>query len=770
MSSAPPAAGAAPAAPPPTTVNCTINGQPCTFPRGTLIVDAVRQVGRNIPFYCYHPKLAPVGACRVCMVQVEGAPVAARGPIVTTACTTPVFEGLKIETMAEPAKLARKQVLEFLLINHPLDCPVCDKGGECDLQDFTLAYGPGVSGFAETKVHRRKADDLGPFLVLDQERCIMCQRCVRYENEVLGEFNLVLKQRGDHTVIDTGQGEPYAGHFSGNNTELCPVGALTSRTYRFKARPWDVRAVPTVCQACSLGCNLNAQMRGDAVVRLMLRDNMALDGGWLCDRGRYGFGHIRSERRLTQPMVRRDGRLCPVSWEEALRVAAAGLQKGAAVLGGARLTDEEALALSELTRMALGTNDVDWRVGAQAFAAPEALGLQGAEVTSIDRADLIVLVDTCLAEEAPVLDIRLRRAARKAKVVDLGPVRNMPVGRATRVVAAVEDLPRQILLLAPELRAAQAPLIIWNGRGSQELVDAVAETGARVLVPGEFSNARGAEAAGLVPTMLPGYRALADGHELAALWGGTPPATAGRSAREILAACRDRKIQALYLVGANPLRTFPDGRLAREALDAVPFLVVQDLFTTESAEHADVVLPALGPLEKEGTVTGLSGVRQKVRRVTAGPGEARADRVILSQLAEALGRPLRGARPEVSDRPVRLELPMTSAVHAAPGLRVVVAGQLFAGGGTAAFDPNFAPVRGDPQVRVHPQDARGLASGTRVHLRGEDGVVKLVLRLDPGVAPGHAVVAAHDFGSNQLGPWAELEAAPAQAAAGVGAQ
>ena len=778
MSSTPPApgagpAGAAPPPPPPTTVNCTIDGQPHTFPRGTLIVTAVAQVGRPIPYYCYHPKLAPVGACRVCMVAVQGAPLTrpGMGAIVTTACTTPVFEGLQIETMSEPAKLARKQVLEFLLINHPLDCPVCDKGGECDLQDFTLDYGPGVSGFAEGKILRKKADDLGPFLVLDQERCIMCQRCVRYETEVTGEQNLVLKDRGDRTVIDTGRGEPYAGYFSGNNTELCPVGALTSRTYRFKARPWDVRPVQTVCQGCAVGCSATVNLRGASIVRLLARDNPAIDGGWLCDRGRYGFGHTTSTERLATPLVKRSGELVAVSWDEAIAAAAAGLEAGAAVLGGARLTDEEALLLSQLTRLGLKTNDVDWRVGYQGFAAPEAIGLQGAQIADIDTADLVLLVDTSLLEEAPVVELRLRRAAgRKTAVIDLGPIKNFRLGKSRRIACPPEELPARVAELAEQVRAAKSPLVVWNGHGGAALAEAIAGLGAKLLVPGEFSNARGAEIAGLVPNMLPGYHTLKDSAAVAKAWGGKPPSKAGRDARGILAAVRDGALAALYLVGANPLRTFPDGALAAAALDKVGFLVVQDLFLTESAHQADVVLPALGPLEKDGHVTNMTGVRQAVRRTVAGPAGARADREIFGLLAAALGVPLADAPVGAASEPALLRLPAAGAAAAVrEGLRPLVRPSLFAGGGTAAHDPHLQPVRGEMAVRVHPDDAAALhlVEGAAVHLQSGGLALRAVLHRDAAVTRGAAVLPAHALGANRLALGQGLTPVPADAGAGV---
>ncbi len=786
MSSNPPAqspAGARPAVdgprpaapavspPPPATVTCTIDGKPYTFPRGTLIVNAVRQVGHPIPYYCYHQKLAPVGACRVCMVSVLGAPLTrpGMGPIVTTGCTTPVFEGLEIETMSEAAKLARKQVLQFLLINHPLDCPVCDKGGECDLQDFTLGYGPGVSEFAERKILRRKADDLGPFLVLDQERCILCQRCVRYENEVTGEQNLVLKERGDRTVIDTGRGEPYSGYFSGNNTELCPVGALTSRTYRFKARPWDVRPVATVCQGCAVGCNATVNLRGDRIVRLLLRDNPQTDGGWLCDRGRYGFGHTTAPARLDRPLIKRNGELVAASWEDAVSAAAAGLRQGAAVLGGGRLTDEEALLLSQLVRVGLKTNDVDWRVGYQTFAAPEAVGMQGAQIGDIDGADLVLLCDTSLLEEAPVVEIRLRRSAgRNTSVIDLGPVRNFRHGPSRRIACAPEDLPARIAALTPDFQAAKSPLIVWDGRGGEALAEAIRGLGARVLVPAEFNNARGAEIAGLVPDALPGYHRLDEAAVFSKAWGAAVPSATGRHTQAILAATGG-DVQALYLVGANPLRTFPDGALAAAALDRVGFLVVQDLFLTEAAHRADVVLPALGPLEKEGHVTNMSGVRQAVRRIVSGPSGAKADGEIFRLLAAALGATLADVPAEVASEPVRLRLPAGSAsTPPGEGLRLIVRPALFAGGGTAAHDPNFDPVRGGTVVRLHPEDAAELqlAEGDAVHLQSGGTALRAVVSKDGGVARGYAVLAAHVAGVQGLGP--RVRVAPARAEVTVG--
>lgn len=785
MSSSPTPAPAAP----PALIHVTIDGKACAFPRGTLIVDAVHQVGHPIPYYCYHSKLEPVGACRVCLVQLE----TPRGLMITTACTTPVSEGLKIETMAAAAKQARADVLGFLLANHPLDCPICDKGGECDLQDFTLAYGPAVSHFAEQKILRRKADDLGPFLVLDQERCIMCQRCVRYEREVLQEQNLVLKARGDRTVIETARrGQSYAGYFSGNNTELCPVGALTSRTYRFKARPWDVKPVASICQGCSVGCNTTVHLRGDQIVRLVWRDNPQVDGGWLCDRGRYGFGHTTTGARLTQPLVRRGDQLEPATWTEALDAVAVGFRQGAAVLGGARLTDEEALALSEFARTVLKTNDLDWRVGQQQVALPASLGCAEAAITDLDTADLIVLVDTNLEDEAPVLDLRLRRRAeRGATILDAGPVRNFRWGPETRVPCAPDALAGAVAGQRAVVAAAKAPVVVWNGRGGAALAAAVAGLGARLLIPGEFNNGRGAVMAGLEPDRLPGDRSLAEASAVEQVWGVKVPTRGGRDTARILEDAARGAIAGLYLVGANPLRTFADGALAAAALEKAAFVVVQDLFLTETTAWADVVLPALGPLEKAGHVTNLTGKGQPVAAVVAGPTGAKADGEILRLLAVAMGGSLSGkAIPGVAvpghgptgsgageagagatlgaDEAVgRSQGPGDPGSAGAPRFRVVLRTRLYAGGGTARFDPNFDAVREDALVWLNPADVRalGYAEGEWVHLRGAGMTLRAVLRMDPGVLPGTAALVAHTL-ANRLGRAVTLSTAAAAAATG----
>lgn len=352
-------------------VSITVDGKTVEVPKGMLLVEAAKLAKVNIPVFCHHPKLEPAGVCRMCLVEVEGQ----RKPV--TACTMPVSDGMIVRTETETVDTLRKGVIEFLLLNHPLDCPVCDKGGECPLQDQTYTYGPATSRSLDPKQRMNKAVDLGNFIVLDQERCIMCRRCTRFDDEITHENNLIIGERAHEVVVTTADGERYNSYFSGNTIELCPVGALTSELYRFQARPWDVAKVPSVCNGCSVGCNTRLDFRFDNLLRVVSRDNPEVDGGWLCDRGRFNYKYVDADNRLQRPVVRRDGQLVPVSWREALgdlakRLAEIKAAKGGqavGIIGGGRLTNEEAHLLQKLARLGLGTNNVDHRVGRQVIAS-----------------------------------------------------------------------------------------------------------------------------------------------------------------------------------------------------------------------------------------------------------------------------------------------------------------------------------------------------------------------------------------------------------------
>jgi NADH-quinone oxidoreductase subunit G len=409
------------ARPKPNWITFEIDGKQVRAPEGAMLVDAAKHGDVEIPYFCYEPKLGqPVGACRMCLVEIEGIPK------LQTSCSTSVRDGMVVNTTSDRVKHAQNAVVEFLLVNHPLDCPVCDKGGECPLQDISYGWGGGRSRFIDPKRHFKKPLELSPLVAIDRERCILCYRCVRFSQEVAEDYQLVFLDRGDHTFVGTHDGRPYVAPFSGNIIELCPVGALTSTAYRFRARPWDIEGSGTVCTMCPSQCNVELTVRDDAkVVRVLARDNEEVDDGWLCDKGRFGYQAFGSPERITAPLVRDGGFLREVSWERALTEASRALvrsgERTAAVVGGFA-TNEEGFLVQHLIREGLGSPHVDSRVAgplsgehARALALPEL----SAKVSDIDHAGAILVLDTELVQEAPILDLRVRKAVRRngARVV-----------------------------------------------------------------------------------------------------------------------------------------------------------------------------------------------------------------------------------------------------------------------------------------------------------------------------------------------------------------
>jgi NADH-quinone oxidoreductase subunit G len=400
-----------------------IDGRQVTAPEGTMLVDAAKHGDVEIPYFCYEPKLgAPVGACRMCLVEIEGIPK------LQTSCSTPVKDGMVVHTTTDRVKHAQNAVVEFLLVNHPLDCPVCDKGGECPLQDISYGWGAGRSRVIEPKRHFKKPLEVSPLVAIDRERCILCYRCVRFSQEIAEDYQLVFLERGDHTYVGTHDGRPYVAPFSGNIIELCPVGALTSTAYRFRARPWDVEEAGTVCIGCAAQCNVSYTIRDDdKVLRVLARDNEGVDDGWVCDKGRFGYESFHSPERVLAPMVRDGGVLREVSWERALGEAAKALTRGGertAALAGGAVTNEEGLLLARLLRDGLGSPHLDSRATgafdpcqARVLARPELT----ARVSDIDYADAVLVVEVEPVDEAPVLDLRIRKARRRhgARIVTL---------------------------------------------------------------------------------------------------------------------------------------------------------------------------------------------------------------------------------------------------------------------------------------------------------------------------------------------------------------
>ncbi|HEU0004007.1 MAG TPA: NADH-quinone oxidoreductase subunit NuoG, partial [Ktedonobacteraceae bacterium] len=399
-------------------VHLTIDDIPVAVPPGTLVWAAARQLGIEIPIYCYHPKMPPLGACRMCFVEVEKMPKPPQ-----TACTTPVSEGMIVHTKTDKVIKARKGTLEFLLINHPLDCPICDKGGECDLQDFTLRHGPGGTRFDLYKRHYIKPIPVSDRVLLDRERCILCQRCTRFSSEISMDNGLVMISRGYKMEVGTAPDHAFDSIFSGNTVEMCPVGALTASSYRFKSRPWELKHIPSVCNTCSVGCNARIDVRVDKVMRLMSRTNDAIDDGWLCDRGRWGFEFVNSPQRLRTPLIRQRGQLQPATWDEALYMLSSRLRMiaekhGAASVGGigsTRTTNEEAYLFQKLLREAIGTPNIDHFHGNFPGPRDSLMGrawMMTNSIADMEKAAHIVLIASDPYERQPILNLRIKKAMK----------------------------------------------------------------------------------------------------------------------------------------------------------------------------------------------------------------------------------------------------------------------------------------------------------------------------------------------------------------------
>lgn len=592
-------------------VEVTIDGRSVRVPRGTLLLDAAAELGIHIPIYCAHPKMDPVAVCRMCLVQVE------RMPKLQPACATVVNDGMVVHTQSDAVVKAREGMLEFLLLNHPLDCPVCDRGGECDLQDFAFRYGPDVARIPITeKVHFNKAVPLSEHIELDEERCILCWRCVRFYDEITGEKEIVLQQRGVHTVVGTFDGQPLRSRFQGNLPEVCPVGALTHRQYRFKARPWDLQRVPGVCPECSYGCNIHVDSRAFEVKRFASRDNPLVDDMWLCDRGRYSATSWNDQARVRAPLIRDAHRTREVSVADAVEEAALLLRairdehggQSIGVLGSAMLTNEELFVLQRIARELLRTGHLDHQLEAFPGLGPEEHALGIAEIESC--AAVVVLGDRPEVE-APVLTLRLYKAERKRGVRVL---RVSPEVAPAEVVERLGTVAGVIGVVADEtdrdLAARLAAVLAERGSATRRL------TVTRGV------NGRGAKDLGVLPNLLPGYR---------------PAPGEGKTGREILEAAAAKSLRALLLVDAGRVLASAPVDLVEAALRGVEVLVAIEPHPGPVAERASVLVPGHTYLEKAGTVTNLEGRVQRVRPALPPATLVPAELRLLKDLATHLG-------------------------------------------------------------------------------------------------------------------------------------
>jgi NADH-quinone oxidoreductase subunit G len=770
----------------PDLLTLTIDGKEISVPKGTLIIRAAEQLGIEIPRFCDHPFLEPAGACRQCYVEIEGQPKLA------TSCTMTVAPGMVVSTQSTSEAASQAQVanLEFLLLNHPLDCPICDRGGECPLQDQALAFGPGESRFDEAKRVFPKPVPLSPLVSLDRERCILCARCTRFCDEISGDRFIDLFARGAGERVSIAAGEDFRSPFSGNTVQICPVGALTSTPYRFVARPFDLSSVDTICPHCSAGCNVKLDLRRGEVVRMLARDNVDVNDAWLCDKGRYAFRFPDSPGRITTPLIRDRG-LEPASFGEVLTAVAGWCEgKRVAFLTGGRLMDEDYYALSKLARTVFGTNDLDHRrvVGGAETEASVAARPMSVTSKDVEQATAILIVGLDTEQETPILHLRLRKAARRgAKIWVLHPRRTRLHDVATHVLCAPGDEAAMLaeaaggrgdreLVEAVETLAAARESAVWIagerlGPGAEAILTLAGSSGSKITLVTRRANDRGALRAGVHPGLLPGGRRLdrpEDAGELddvEAVWGPLANRATGRDANAILRACAVREIDVLFLIGVDPLRDHPDAALARRALDNVPVKIVQSLELGSLEPYADAFLPAAAFLEKDGHVTTWEGRGQRLRPVRAPLGISLPDWEIFASLALAAGGDLGfETLDELHEEMGRLVAPREGfAVHLewpeppvpAEGLRLFTYPLLVDEGRLSERADELKAALGDDAfVEVHPEDAApiGVVDGGRALVRTEAGEAQLPARVTSGIARGAVFVPFNQpgFAANTL--------------------
>lgn len=657
----------------PERVTITVDGKSIEADKGALLIEVAQTNGVYIPRFCWHERMKPVGMCRMCLVQIEGQ----RG--LPPACTATINDGMVVNTQSPEVKKAQEGVLEFLLINHPLDCPVCDRGGECPLQDHTMGFGPGESRFVEEKRHFVKPIPISELVYLDRERCILCARCTRFADEIAGDPLISFVERAGESQVLTFPDDPFTSYFSGNTVQICPVGALTAKPYRFRARPWDLASAETSCQACAVGCQGVLQSSSDRIERFLGADSEAVNHGWLCDKGRFGFDYLNAPDRVSAPMVRKEGELVEVSWPEALDAAADRLREAirlhgpesVAVIGGARGMNEDAYVWSRFVKGVLRTDNFDCQLG-DGLPAEVIQGVERATIADCDNAKAIVLLGPDLKEELPVLYLRLRRAAVELGVplIDVSArdnglsryasakLRYFPgdagsvVERLVRLVAGAQtgaqtaeltgdrDLDAAVAALCDEARSGE--IVVVLGRPSlAERPDAIVRAaGALASLPGvrflsalRRGNVHGALDMGLAPGMLPGRVTLEEGRAwFEDAWGGLP-AVRGLDTEGILRAATEGKIRTLVILGSNAATDFPDRALAKRALGSFGSVIAVGAFVTEASKHADVVLPVALWGEKSGTTTNLEGRVLRLARKVTPAGTAMSDWRIAAELA-----------------------------------------------------------------------------------------------------------------------------------------
>jgi NADH-quinone oxidoreductase subunit G len=704
-------------------VKLIIDGEEVIAPKGELLIRTAERLGTVIPRFCDHPLLDPAGACRQCLVEVEmgGRPM----PKPQASCTMTVADGMVVKTQLTSAVADKAQhgVMELLLINHPLDCPICDKGGECPLQNQALAHGRTESRFVDTKRTFAKPLPISSQVLLDRERCVLCQRCTRFSAQIAGDPFIELLERGAHQQIGTAEtadvldmasrttsGQPFQSYFSGNTIQICPVGALTSAAYRFRSRPFDLVSSPSVCEHCSSGCAERTDFRRGKVTRKLAGDDPEVNEEWICDKGRFAFRYAQAADRVRRPQIRNatTGELEEASWTDALRAAAEGLAKardgkGAGVLTGGRLTVEDAYSYSKFARIALRTNDIDFRARAHSaeeleFLASRVVGTSpenSVTFAAIEAAPTVLCVAFEPEEEAPIVFLRLRKAARtrKTKVVHLGQWTTSSVHKTFgellacvpgREAAAVDGIAQHAQDLDERLSADGAVILV--GERAAEVPGLFAalhriseRTGARLAWIPRRAGERGALDAGAVPSLLPGGRPVDDDDaraEVEKAWGVSLPAKPGRDANGIIAAAAAGELDGLLVGGVDP-NDLPDPALALAAFETAGFVVSLELRPSLVTERADVVLPIAPSIEKSGSYLNWEGRRRDFDVTLEGTG-ALSDCRVLDTLAVEMDADIFTQTPAVASadfarlqqRSVKASFTPSDAVKDGPGAGV----------------------------------------------------------------------------------------------------
>jgi len=630
-------------------ITLVIDGFEVTVPKGTLVIRAAEKLGIQIPRFCDHPLLDPVGACRQCLVDIE---INGRAfPKPQASCTIPVEPGMIVKTqLTSPvADKAQKGVMELLLANHPLDCPVCDKGGECPLQNQAMSNGNPEMRLDGVKRTFEKPVAISSSVLLDRERCVLCARCTRFSDQIASDPFITLIERGALQQVGIYEEDPFKSYFSGNTVQICPVGALTGTSYRFRARPFDLVSTPSACEHCASGCDLRTDVRRGKTLRRLAGDDAEVNEEWNCDKGRWAFKYVTATDRLTVPQVRNEnGELVTASWPEAIAVAAAGLKNGAAVLVGGRTTYEDAYGYSKFARVALGTNDIDFRSRISSDEEREFLAARvvnnSTNYRDIDKADHVLLVGFEPEEESPIVFLRINKQFKKRglKVTSIGSKESIAVEKLSANFICVQPGQEAAAVATQELTSKSVILVGERAAESAGLLSAAAAladcTGAKLAWIPRRAGERGALAAGAIGNLLPGGRPVTDAAarvDIASLWNvNSLPSEIGRSADQIVSDVNDGKISALLVGGIDPLDG-PNPAATIAALEKA-FVVSLEIANSEVTKYADVILPVAAITEKSGSFLNWEGRARAFE--TAVDSLNRSDLRILSMIADEMGQ------------------------------------------------------------------------------------------------------------------------------------